>query len=98
MGDVLPRFPLPSSWSPSPSAVGKQRVRSIIKRRDQRQRLRHHLSSHVDQLTVQLVDRPIGRRLIGAIDEGVAAALHQDRRARQAVLLEELPEGALVAI
>lgn len=50
------------------------------------------------ELTVQLVDRPIGRGLIGTVDEGVSAALHQDRGARQAVLLEELPEGALVAI
>jgi len=50
------------------------------------------------KLTVQLVDRPIGRGLIGAVDEGVAAALHQDRGACQAVLLEELPESALVAI
>jgi len=55
-------------------------------------------SAHKQRLTVQLVDRPIGRGLIGAVDEGVAAALHQDRGAGQAVLLEELPQGALVAI
>lgn len=57
------------------------------------------LSSPVDsELTVKFVDRAIRHRLIGTVDERVAAPLHQDRGARQIVVLEELPEGTLVTI
>lgn len=50
------------------------------------------------ELTVKFVDRTIGHGLIGAVDERVTASFHQDRRARQIVVLEELPESGLVAI